>query len=113
MEAKTSKVKMNNIAQSAQKLRLIADIVRGKEVEKALEILEFTNKKGAKFVKKAINSGVANAREQHGVDKSDLKIKKIEINEAPTYKRGRFSARGRYSVILKRRSHINLELEVK
>jgi large subunit ribosomal protein L22 len=113
MEAKTSKVKMKNIAQSAQKLRLIADLVRGKDVEKALDILEFTNKKGALFVKKAINSGVANAREKFNVDKDELRVKKILVDEAPTYKRGRFSARGRYSVIFKRRSHINLELEVK
>jgi large subunit ribosomal protein L22 len=104
---------MKNIAQSPLKLRLIADLVRGKDVKKALEILEFTNKKGANFVKKAINSGVANAREQYGVGEDELEIKKILVDEAPTYKRGRFSARGRYSVILKRRSHINLELEVK
>jgi large subunit ribosomal protein L22 len=113
MENKISTVKMKNIAQSAQKLRVVADLVRGKDVEKALEILEFTNKKGAQFVKKAINSGIANAREQYGVDKGELRIKKILVDEAPTYKRGRFSARGRYSIIFKRRSHINLELEVK
>jgi large subunit ribosomal protein L22 len=113
MENKTSTVKMKNIAQSAQKLRIIADLVRGKDVEKALEILEFTNKKGAQFVKKAINSGIANAREQHGADKAELRVKKILVDEAPTYKRGKFSARGRYSAIFKRRSHINLELEVK
>jgi large subunit ribosomal protein L22 len=113
MEDKISKVKMRNIAQAPLKLRLVADLVRDKDVEKALEILEFTNKKGAHFVKKAINSGIANAREQYGVDKGDLRIKQILVNEAPTLKRGRFSARGRYSVIFKRRSHINLELEVK
>jgi large subunit ribosomal protein L22 len=113
MESKIIKVKMKNIAQSALKLRLVADLVRGKDVEEALEILEFTNKKGAQFVKKAINSGVANAREKYGVDKKELKIKSISVDEAPTYKRGQFSARGRYSQIFKRRSHLNLELEVK
>jgi large subunit ribosomal protein L22 len=113
MEEKTSKVKMKNIAQSPQKLRLIVDLVRGKDVQKALDILEFTNKKGAKYVSKAINSGIANAREKYGVDKDELRIKKIFIDEAPTYKRGQFSARGRYSQVFKRRSHINLELEVK
>jgi large subunit ribosomal protein L22 len=113
MEEKISKVKMKNIAQSPQKLRLIADLVRGKDVEKALDILEFANKKGAGYITKAINSGIANAREKYGVDKNELKIKKILVDEAPTYKRGQFSARGRYSQIFKRRSHINLELEVK
>jgi large subunit ribosomal protein L22 len=92
---------------------LVASLVRGKDVEKALEILEFTNKKGADFVKKAINAGIANAREQYNADKTDLRIVKILVDEAPTYKRGNMSARGRYSVIFKRRSHINLELEVK
>ena len=113
MEEKISKVKIKNIAQSAQKLRLIADLVRGKDVQQALDILEFTNKKGAKHIIKAINSGIANAREKYGVDKAELKIRRLMVDEAPTYKRGRFSARGRYSQILKRRSHINLELEVK
>jgi large subunit ribosomal protein L22 len=113
MESKISKVKMKNIPQAPLKLRLVADLVREKDVEKALELLEFTNKKGAQFVRKALNSGIANAREKYGVDKKDLKIKSISVDEAPTYKRGRFAARGRYSVIFKRRSHLNLELEVK
>jgi large subunit ribosomal protein L22 len=113
MEAKISKVKVKNIAQSAQKLRLIADLVRGKNVSEALDILNFANKKGCLFVKKAILSGIANASDKYGVDKGDLKIKSISVDEAPTFKRGRFASRGRHSVILKRRSHLNLELEVK
>jgi len=113
MEVKISKVKIKNIAQSPQKLRLIIDLVRGKDVEEALNILEFTNKKGTLFIKKAILSGVANAREKYGVGKGDLMIKKIFVDEAPTYKRGRFASKGRHSVILKRRSHLNLELETK
>lgn len=113
MENKIVKVKMNNIPQSAQKLRLIVDLVRGKDVNQALEILEFTNKKGAQFVKKAINSGIANATDRYGADKDSLRIKQIQVGEAQTYKRGRFAARGRYAVILKRRSNINLELEIK
>ena len=113
METKIVKVKMKNIPQSAQKLRLVADLVRGKNVNEALDILEFTNKKGVQFVKKSIISGIANASDRYGSDKENLIIKKIEVGEAPTYKRGRFAARGRYAAILKRRSHINLELEVK
>ena len=113
METKIAKVKMKNIPQSAQKLRLVVDMVRGKDVNKALEILEFTNKKGVQFVKKAIISGIANASDKYGADKESLTIKKIEVGEAPTFKRGRFAARGRYAPILKRRSHINLELEIK
>ena len=113
MDAKNTKVTIKNIAQSPQKLRLVADLVRGKNVEVALDILEFTNKKGALFVKKAILSGIANAGEKYGVDKTELRIKSIAVDEAPTFKRGRFASRGRHSVILKRRAHLNLELEVK
>jgi len=113
MEKKTVKVQVKNIGQSAQKLRLVADLVRGENVDKALGMLEFTNKKGSTFIKRAINSGIANAREKYGTTSQNLKISEILIDEAPTYKRGRFSARGRYSVISKRRSRINLELEVK
>ncbi|MCD4811150.1 50S ribosomal protein L22 [bacterium] len=113
MEAKISKVKTKNIAQSAQKLRLIVDLVRGKSVDEALDILEFTNKKGSLFVKKAILSGVANAREQYGVESGELQIRSITVDGAPVLKRGRFASRGRHSVILKRRAHLNLELEVK
>lgn len=113
MEAKIAKVKVKNIAQSAQKLRLLADLVRGKDVNDALATLEFANKKGSLFIKKAIISGVANASEKYGVEKDDLKIGSISVDEAPTFKRGRFASRGRHSVILKRRSHLNLELVVK
>lgn len=113
MEDKKTKVKIKNVAQSPQKLRLVVDLVRGKDVEEALDILALTNKKGSLFVKKAINSGVANARDIFSVDKKDLNISHISVDEAPTYKRGRFASRGRSSRILKRRSHINLELSVK
>jgi len=65
------------------------------------------------IVKKAIMSGIANAREKYGVDKESLVISKITIDEARTLKRTRFESRGRVSRIDKRRSHINLELKVK
>jgi len=113
MEEKKAKIKIKNVAQSPLKLRLVADLIRGKDVNEALDILQFTNKKGSIFLKKAVLSGVACANEKYGVDKDGLKISHISIDEAPTYKRGRYASRGRSSRILKRRSHINLELEVK
>jgi large subunit ribosomal protein L22 len=113
MEDKKVTVTIKNIAQSPLKLRLVADTVRGKDVEEALAILSLLNKKGTKAVSKAILSGVANAREVHGVDKEDLIVDEIMINEARTLKRTRFQSRGRVSRINKRRSHINLELKVK
>jgi large subunit ribosomal protein L22 len=113
MDEKTVKVKVKNIAQSPLKLRLVADTVRGKSVDEALDILALVQRKGTKMIKKAIMSGVANAREKHGVGQEDLTINKIMINEAQTLKRTRFQAKGRVSTIFKRRSHINLELKVK
>jgi large subunit ribosomal protein L22 len=113
MEEKTVKVKVKDIAQSPLKLRLVVDAVRGKSVPEALDILSILNKKGTDTVKKAILSGVANARELYSVDEESLEISKVMVNEARTLKRTRFASRGRVSVILKRRSHINLELKVK
>lgn len=113
MEEKKVKIKIKNVAQSPLKLRLVADLIRGKDVNEALDILQFTNKKGSIFLKKAVLSGVASANEKYGADKDGLKISHISIDGAPTYKRGRYASRGRSSRILKRRSHINLELEVK
>jgi len=113
MEDKTVTVKVKNIAESPLKLRLVVDVVRGKGAAEALEMLELVNKKGAATVKKAIMSGVANAREKYGVDKDVLVISKISVDEARILKRTRFESRGRVSRIDKRRSHINLELTVK
>ncbi len=113
MEDKKIKTKVKNIAQSPQKLRLVVDLVRGKDVNEALDILQFTNKKGTIYVIKAIKSGIAAAGEISGAKSEDLKIKEISVDGAQTVKRGRFASRGRSSRILKRRSHLNLELEVK
>jgi len=110
---KTVKVITRNIAESPLKLRLVVDTVRGKSVEDALNILELVNKKGSLFVKKTILSGVASAREKYGVDKENLVIKSITVDEGKTLKRTRFASRGRVSRINKRRSNINLELKVK
>ena len=113
MEVKKTKVQVKNIAQSPQKVRLVADLIRGKNVSEALDILQLTNKKSCTFLKKALLSGIANARELYSVDKDDLKISHLSVDGAQPFKRGRFASRGRSSRILKRRSHINLELEVK
>ncbi|MGI6443793.1 MAG: 50S ribosomal protein L22 [Candidatus Dojkabacteria bacterium] len=113
MKEKIVTVKVKNIAQSPLKLRLVVDLVRGKNAQEALEMLDLLNKKGALIVKKAILSGVANAKELHSVDAESLEISKITVDEARILKRTRFESRGRVSRIDKRRSHINLELTVK
>jgi large subunit ribosomal protein L22 len=113
MEDKIAKVTVKDIAQPPLKLRLVVDTVRGKDVEEALNILMLINKKGTKTVRKAILSGIANARELYGVSKEDLEISKISVDEARTLKKTRFASRARVSVLFKRRSHLNLELKVK
>ena len=113
MEEKKVTVKIKDISQPPLKLRLVVDAVRGKSVEEALNILELINKKGTKTVKKAILSGVANARDLYSVDKDSLKISAITVDEARTLKKTRFASRARVSTLFKRRSHLNLELKIK
>ncbi|MGP1954418.1 MAG: 50S ribosomal protein L22 [Arsenophonus sp. NC-TX2-MAG3] len=91
---------------SPQKVRLVADLIRGKKVSKALEILNYTNKKAAALVKKVLKSAIANAEHNNGADIDDLKITKIFVNEGSTMKRIMPRAKGRADRILKRTSHI-------
>ncbi|VFP80393.1 50S ribosomal protein L22 [Candidatus Erwinia haradaeae] len=93
---------------SAQKIRLIADIIRGKKVSKALDFLTYTNKKAAILVKKVLESAIANAEHNEGADIDNLIITKIFINEGPSMKRIMPRAKGRADRILKRTSHITL-----
>ncbi|HBB64791.1 50S ribosomal protein L22 [candidate division WS6 bacterium RIFOXYD1_FULL_33_8] len=113
MEDRKTKVQVKNIAHTPQKLRLVADLIRGKDVNEALNILQFTNRKGTDILRKAVLSGIANARELFSAEKEQLKITHLSVGQAPTLKRVRFASRGRVSKIKKRRSHINLELTVK
>lgn len=105
---------MENIAiykrarSSPQKIRLVANTIRGKNVSQALEILEHTNKKAAKLIKKTIESAIANAEHNSNLDIDNLKIKKIFINKGPTMKRISPRAKGRADNILKRTSHITV-----
>ena len=78
--------KLRGAAISAQKVRLVADEVRGKPIERALDILTYSNKKGAVFVKKCLNSAIANAEHNHGLDIDDLKVATIYVDEGITLK---------------------------
>ena len=93
---------------SAQKARLLADQVRGLPVERADELLNFSTKKGAHMVRKVLLSAVANAEHNKGADIDELKVSVIMVDEGPTFKRGRARAKGRYTRILKRTSHITV-----
>jgi large subunit ribosomal protein L22 len=93
---------------SAQKARLVADQIRGLHVEKALNTLAFSTKKGAPLIKKVLESAIANAEHNEGADIDELKVASIMIDEGPTMKRIRPRAKGRAARILKRTSHITL-----
>ena len=93
---------------SAQKVRLVANQIRGMAVEPALELLKFTNKKAAVLLKKLLDSAIANAEHNEGADIDDLKVKRIFVDEGPTLKRMRPRAKGRGNRILKRTSHITI-----
>ncbi len=93
---------------SAQKGRLVADQIRGLPVEEALNVLIFSNKKGAVLIKKVLDSAIANAENNEGADIDELTVKTIYIDEGPTMKRIRARAKGRASRILKRSSHITV-----
>jgi large subunit ribosomal protein L22 len=110
MDKKIYKAQVKNVAQSPQKLRLVADLVRGKNVEKADKILRFLDKKGAGVVLKCLNSAVANAENIDSLKPEKLKILSIMVDEAPVLKRVRFASRARVSTIIKRRSNLTIEL---
>ena len=100
---------LKNYRQSPRKVRLLADLVRGKKVTKALETLKFTNKRASEAFIKLINSAVANAKKQ-GHDIESLYIKTATVDKGIVYKRFKARARGRAAQILKRNSHIKIEL---
>lgn len=93
---------------SAQKVRLVADQVRGLSAEKASVMLRFSTKKAAGLVKKVVDSAIANAEHNEGADIDELVISRICIDEGPTAKRFRARARGRGNQILKRYCHIKV-----
>jgi len=102
------RAKLLNAPLSAQKCRLVADQIRGKNVENALQILAFSPKKAAHVVKKVLESAIANAEHNEGADIDELKVSRIFVDEGPTYKRMRARAKGRGVRILKRHSHITV-----
>lgn len=95
---------------SAQKARLVADQIRGKSVEEALDILAFSTKKGAAIVKKVLESAIANAEHNEGADVDELKVSTVFVDEALTMKRIQPRAKGRADRILKRTCHITVKV---
>ena len=93
---------------SPQKARLVVDLVRGKPVADALDILNFSTKKGAVLVRKVLESAIANAENNEGADIDELRISEAYVNEGMTMKRIRPRAKGRADRIFKRSSHITV-----
>lgn len=95
---------------SAQKARLVADQIRGKAVEEALQLLAFSPKKGAEVIKKVLNSAIANAEHNEGADVDELKVSTIFVDEGMSMKRIRPRAKGRADRIVKRTCHITVKV---
>ena len=93
---------------SAQKVRLIADQIRGLTVERALDILNFSTKKAASLVAEVLKSAIANAEHNAGADIDELKVSRIFVDEATRMRRMHARAKGRGCRILKRTCHINV-----
>jgi large subunit ribosomal protein L22 len=95
---------------SAQKVRLVVDLVRGKDAVEALSLLKFTQNRAAHPVSKILASAMANGEENFGVSRDDLYIYRIFADEAPTRKWRRFGARGRFKPWLRRSAHVTVIL---
>ena len=105
--------KLKGAKLSAQKARLVADQIRGKSAESALELLEFSGRKGADIIKKVLESAIANAEHNDGADVDELKVSTIFVDEGMTMKRIKPRAKGRADRIFKRSCHITVKVSEK
>jgi large subunit ribosomal protein L22 len=100
--------KLYGVRLSAQKGRLVADLVRGQPIANALNILAFTPKKGARIIKKVLESAIANAEHNNGADIDELKVQTIFVEKGPVLKRFHARAKGRGNRIIKPTCHVFL-----
>lgn len=105
------KAKLKFVRVAPRKARLVADLIRGKGSEEALNLLTFTKKTAAKIIIKLLKSAIANATQKKNVDVDRLYIKKITVDQGPTMKRYQPRALGRATQIRKRTSHITIILD--
>lgn len=99
--------------QSPRKVRIVADAVRKMELEQAIKQLAIMDRRASGVVLKTLRQAIANAMNNHGLKFEDLKLKNILVDPGPTYKRWRAVSRGRAHSILKRTSHVTVELETR
>lgn len=105
------KAKLRNVRVGSQKARLVADLVRGKDVNDAIRILTHMDQKPALFFKKLIESAVANAEQKKVIDVDNLFVKHVSVDMGPSMRRFRPRAQGRATPVLKKSSHINVILD--
>ena len=105
--------RLNTARISAQKCRLVADQIRGLKVDRAIDLLTFSPKKSAKIVKKVLESAIANAEHNDGVDIDELRVEAIEVGVGATLKRMSPRAKGRANRISKRTCHISIKVTEK
>ncbi|HEY9194109.1 MAG TPA: 50S ribosomal protein L22 [Methyloversatilis sp.] len=101
-----TRANLRGVRLSAQKGRLVADLIRGKSVGQALNILAFSPKKGAKIIKKVVESAIANAEHNDGADIDSLKVKTIYVEKGAVLKRFTARAKGRGNQIVKQTCHV-------
>jgi large subunit ribosomal protein L22 len=106
-----SKAVARHIRMSPQKVRLVADLVRGKKVQEARNILLYTRKYSAGIIANVLKSAVANAAQNPNIDENILYVKEIFVDQGPALKRWRARAQGRAAGIKKRSSHITIILD--
>jgi large subunit ribosomal protein L22 len=108
-----TKAKYSYARISAQKVRLVADQIRGLPVEQATNILAFSPKKAAELMKGVLDSAIANAEHNDGADIDELYVSEVMVDDGPTMKRMRARAKGRGNRIIKRTSHITVVVDEK
>jgi large subunit ribosomal protein L22 len=106
-----AKAKAKFLRVAPRKVRLVADLIRGKNVEEALNILQFTNKGSSKRLAKLLKSAVSNADQKPGVNIDKLYVRSVQVDTGPVIKRFRPRAMGRATQILKRTAHVVLTLD--
>ena len=95
---------------SARKVKIVADLIRGKKVDEALAIVKFTPKASSEVLEKLLNSAIANAENNHGMNRGNLVVSEIYANQGPTMKRIRAASKGSAARIRKRTSHVTIKL---
>ena len=101
---------LKNARISARKVKIVADLIRGKDVDEALAIVKFTPKASSEIIEKLLKSAIANAENNHGMKSNNLYVAEIYANQGPTMKRIRPAAKGSAVRIRKRTSHITIKL---